>query len=161
MEDNRKIAFLINCLPNRNDDVDLLISTFTSLGYATKKIESPISGQALRNELDKINTERTDNAIVIFYGYGFSEFVYIGEDVLSYWQFAQLFHLDIYFNLVANVWWKKLKGPNGSAQIQHQDQELCSQIKITKFPIGEEFSFNFSQALVQQIEKKANTKEDP
>ena len=160
MEDNRKIAFLINCLPNCNDDVDLLISAFTSLGYTTKKIESPISGEALREKLNKINTNRTDNAIVIFYGYGFSDFVYIGDDVLSYLQFAQMFHLDIYFNLVANVWWKKPKGPNGSAQIQHQVQELSSQIKITKFPIGEDNSFNFAQFLVNEIEKDANRSEE-
>ena len=91
---NRKIVYFINSVQSCKDDVTRLIPAFRNLGYETKIFENPSSYQSLQDELDKLDNRATiKEAIIICHGYGFpgkyyNDYIYIGNDALSYQMFC-------------------------------------------------------------------------
>ena len=91
---NRKIVYFINSVQSCKDDVTRLIPAFRNLGYETKMFENPRSYQSLQDELDKLDNRSTiKEAIIICHGYGFpgkyyNDYIYIGNDALSYQMFC-------------------------------------------------------------------------
>ena len=113
MEKTGKIVYLINSVPSCKDDVDRLIPAFRNLGYGTKTFENPISYQSLQEELDKLdNRAMIKEAIIICHGYGFPgknfyDYLYLGNDALSYQMFVDMFHPDIHVALFTAHWFKR------------------------------------------------------
>ena len=89
----KKIVYFINYLDGCKEDIENLSFVFTKLWYEIKILDNLKSSKELR---DEINEEKRKaiitEAVIIFFGYGFGlDFMFFGDDIITYHQFCKIF----------------------------------------------------------------------
>lgn len=163
---NRKIVYLINSVQSCKDDVTRLIPAFRKLGYETKMFENPSSYQSLQDELDKLDNRATiKEAIIICHGYGFpgkcyNDYIYIGNDALSYQMFVDMFHPDIHVALFTAHWLKTYnRQKNGPIIPSEYSFTACDHLKLQINDRSTKGSL-FARYMLQALDDFASSKTD-